>query len=471
MSVETVLGSQRGLIVAPAGCGKTHLIINTLSVTAAKPYLVLTHTTAGVAALKQRLKRLSVPAKNYVVTTIDGWALRFAKFFPILCPIHSQPEQPRAFYPELRRTVSYVLQAGNVNDIIQASYSHLLVDEYQDCNLDQHQMIQALSNTLPTIVFGDPMQCIFNFSGPMPDWSANVQAYFPLLATLNRPWRWDNAQTPELGSWILRGREALSNGGHIDLRSCPAHVNFQPLTENTTIDVQNQQNAHYAILEQHPEESVLVLGDPKRPGLRHAFAQHTLGLDVVEPVDLGDVVRAASGFDNARGESLARSLLTAVSEMMTKVEISKTLERLDSIQARKNRREPTPLELSLLCLIQESSRESILKVLQHLSAKTGARVYRKVAFNALRDAVLLSTQRQDETIREAASIIREQRRHQGDKRISNRAIGSTLLLKGLECDHVLILDAGNMEANHLYVALSRGAKSITAFSKSNIVGV
>ncbi len=26
MSVETVLAAQRGLIVAPAGCGKTHLI-------------------------------------------------------------------------------------------------------------------------------------------------------------------------------------------------------------------------------------------------------------------------------------------------------------------------------------------------------------------------------------------------------------------------------------------------------------
>jgi hypothetical protein len=52
MTVEAVLDSERGLIVAPAGCGKTHLITETLNINAGEPYLVLTHTTAGVAALK-----------------------------------------------------------------------------------------------------------------------------------------------------------------------------------------------------------------------------------------------------------------------------------------------------------------------------------------------------------------------------------------------------------------------------------
>ena len=73
-------------------------------------------------------------------------------------------------------------------------------------------------------------------------------------------------------------------------------------------------------------------------------------------------------------------------------------------------------------------------------------------------------------MRQAAEVIREQRRHQGDRRIPTRAIGSTLLLKGLEADHALILDAGAMNAHNLYVALSRGAKSITVFSNNNIVG-
>lgn len=165
MNTDAVLGSRLGLIVAPAGCGKTHLIADTLNISQPKPYLVLTHTTAGVAALKQRLKRQAVPPKNYVVTTLDGWALRLAKFFPTLCPISATPEQPKLFYPELRRAVIALLNSGQISDIIFASYSRLLVDEYQDCDLSQHLMVEALSNMLPTVVFGDPMQCIFNFRG------------------------------------------------------------------------------------------------------------------------------------------------------------------------------------------------------------------------------------------------------------------------------------------------------------------
>ena len=82
----------------------------------------------------------------------------------------------------------------------------------------------------------------------------------------------------------------------------------------------------------------------------------------------------------------------------------------------------------------------------------------------LKDAINLAISSPEQSIHESASVIREQRRYQGEGRVSHRSIGSTLLLKGLECDHALILDAGNMGASDLYVALSRGAKSVTVFS-------
>lgn len=51
----------RGTITAPAGCGKTHLIAEALTNRAeTKPILVLTHTNAGVAALRERLERYGV---------------------------------------------------------------------------------------------------------------------------------------------------------------------------------------------------------------------------------------------------------------------------------------------------------------------------------------------------------------------------------------------------------------------------
>ena len=192
MSVETVLEMSRGLVVAPAGCGKTHLITETLQQKQSKPYLVLTHTTAGVAALKQRLKRFGVPSNNFVVSTIDGWALRVANMFPSSCSIQATVQNPRVFYPELRVKVTNYISAGHLAEIIKASYSRMLVDEYQDCDIQQHRLICSLSEVLPTIVFGDPMQCIFNFGGPMPSWNEDVITRFPVITELNTPWRWVN---------------------------------------------------------------------------------------------------------------------------------------------------------------------------------------------------------------------------------------------------------------------------------------
>ena len=62
-----ILAIDRGTVTARAGCGKTHLIAEALTHHAdAKPILVLTHTNAGVVALRSRHPR--------AVESIDSWA-------------------------------------------------------------------------------------------------------------------------------------------------------------------------------------------------------------------------------------------------------------------------------------------------------------------------------------------------------------------------------------------------------------
>jgi hypothetical protein len=76
-NVASLLDVINGTITAPAGCGKTHLIADTLSNNpVAKPVLVLTHTNAGVASLRSKLDKLSVAPSKYRLSTIDGWAIR-----------------------------------------------------------------------------------------------------------------------------------------------------------------------------------------------------------------------------------------------------------------------------------------------------------------------------------------------------------------------------------------------------------
>jgi len=467
MRVEAVLDTERGAIVAPAGCGKTHLITETLSVKNTKPILVLTHTTAGVSALKKRLRKLSVPTSHYVVTTIDGWALRIANSFPITCPVHSSPESPRFFYPEIRQAVLRLLNTGCISDILQASYSRLLVDEYQDCDVNQHNLITSLSDVLPTVVFGDPVQCIFNFGGPMPDWDSEVLRQFPLTSELNTPWRWNNAGTPLLGEWILAARETLKQRRRVDLRTCPTHIILHPLTDIAREDITNQYNAQHTILNHYPTDSLLVIGSSMDEPSRHGYAQGNSRIEVVEPVQLGSVTGAASQFDNNTGLALSTTILQVASTMMTNVEMAKTSKRVESILNGRSRTAVTNSEQALCNVVIDSSRSNILGALQQLELKTGTRIYRKGAYNALKDSLSLAVTSPTASMFEAASSIRERLRQQGDKRIPSRAIGSTLLLKGLEADHCMILDAQarGMNANHLYVALSRGAKSITIFSR------
>jgi DNA helicase-2/ATP-dependent DNA helicase PcrA len=100
------------------------------------------------------------------------------------------------------------------------------------------------------------------------------------------------------------------------------------------------------------------------------------------------------------------------------------------------------------------------------------RVYRWSAFNLMLQALDFAASGSVE-LNEAIAQLREKRRHAG-RTIPDKAVGSTLLLKGLEADHVLLLDAdtpGNsrMTKEHLYVALSRGAKSVTVFSRNPIL--
>ena len=63
---------------------------------------------------------------------------------------------------------------------------------------------------------------------------------------------------------------------------------------------------------------------------------------------------------------------------------------------------------------------------------------------------------------------REQNRLVG-RPLPRRAVGSTLLLKGLEAEVAVILNAGALDARNLYVAMTRGSKALTICAPSPIL--
>jgi len=75
---------------------------------------------------------------------------------------------------------------------------------------------------------------------------------------------------------------------------------------------------------------------------------------------------------------------------------------------------------------------------------------------------------ENEKFYESSVQVREQSRVIG-RPLPRRAVGSTLLLKGLEADVAVILDATDIDARNLYVAMTRGSRKLVICSRTPIL--
>lgn len=218
----------------PAGTGKTHLLIDILAQIAARrstkgdarKVLVLTHTNAGVQVIRRRLAALTSLAH---VATITSFAFEFARAYPqlgeVTLPEHPDWDQSHLYIDAGTR----VCRNRHIQQVLTASYSHLFVDEYQDCSHGHHKLVGELHRAIPrTGVFGDPLQAIFGFdpNAPLVSWD-EVQHEFPDHPVNHVPWRW-HEHNPELGDWLLNLRSSIRPGATLDLSdpTTPPGVTF-----------------------------------------------------------------------------------------------------------------------------------------------------------------------------------------------------------------------------------------------------
>ena len=154
---QLVASLKCGIVVAAAGCGKTEQIARATQIAEGRR-LILTHTHAGVDALRARLKTHKVSSEKFRVDTIAGWCLRYAASFPkrssLTCANPRSDKEWNAVYEAAAR----LIQSGAVKGVLASSYAGVFVDEYQDCSGLQHQVIKAIAGYLPVCVFGDPLQ-------------------------------------------------------------------------------------------------------------------------------------------------------------------------------------------------------------------------------------------------------------------------------------------------------------------------
>ncbi|RWE16966.1 MAG: DNA helicase UvrD [Mesorhizobium sp.] len=459
---------RRGSVTAPAGCGKTHLIAtNLLEHDYEKPALILTHTVAGVAALRGRLQRLGVPSGAYRLMTLDGWAIKLATLFPARCGVPREVlriTNTRTDYQTIQKAAADLAKAGHVDDILAASFSRQIVDEYQDCSQLQHALVYYSSRSLPTAVLGDPMQAVFGFNGPLPNWDTNVLKYFPSAGELKTPWRWINAGTEAFGRWLLQVRKALKDGQTVDLRDAPPEVRWMHL--DGTEDHQRRLRAGLSKVE-GGEGTVLIMGDSRKPQNQRLFASQTPGAVTVESVDLKDFIQFAMDFRLDAPGALGK-LLGFAESVMTNVGATDLQRRVATLLAERQRKEATETEQAALAFEQERTFKRAVELLVEVSKRPGTRQHRPTVMSAGIRALNAANQDDPLSLHEAALRAREENRFRG-RQLPARGVGSTLTLKGLEAEVAVILDVTEMDAKHLYVAMTRGSKMLVVCAASPVL--
>ena len=464
-----LLAINRGIVTASAGCGKTQLIAEALTRHGGgKPILVLTHTNAGVVALRGRLDCAGVPAKAYRLSTIDGWAMRLISTFPARSAHNAdllQLAHPRTDYPIIRVTAAKLLETGHVNDILTASYARLIVDEYQDCSIRQHAVVACAAQTLPTCVLGDPMQAIFSFGGDdLAKWDEDVCSCFPPAGELDTPWRWINAGAEPLGRWLLDVRAKLLRGEPIDLRIAPTGVSWVDL--DGTQDHQRRLRAA-RVRPPDGQRGVLIIGDSTNPDGQRRFASQTPGAVTVEAVDLRDLVEFARAFDLNALDALER-LANFAQRVMRNVGAANLVRRVQSLRRGTARNAPTEVEETALSFVRLPSYRSAVDVLVAIGKEGGVSTHRPAVLRACIKALQLCEGTDGLSFEDAAIRMREQNRLVG-RPLPRRAVGSTLLLKGLEAAVAVILNADALDARNLYVAMTRGSKALTVCASSPVL--
>lgn len=451
-------------VTAPAGCGKTELIADALlRHRGHKPILVLTHTNAGVAALRGRLDRAKVPTSAYRLATIDSWMIRLITTFPHRSrfdPARVLSSSPD--YPAIREAAYHLLSGNHVADVLTASYAMLIVDEYQDCTVAQHDLICFAADTIPSVLLGDPMQAIFGWRGnEPPDWQGTVCHRFPIARELATPWRWKNADTEEFGRWLLDVRKQLERGGSIDLSSAPSNVQWMQLDGRNDETVRRRAAGTPA-----PDSSakVIVLANNRRE-THQRIASQTPGAITVEAVDLRDLVDFADGTDFAAPDAALGKVLEFAGSVMTNVGAADILARVGSLLRGTARTNANDVERMALAFRAAPSPSAAVDLLSTVNSAPGVRAYRTGVLRAAYRALNQADGSPGNTFAETAIRVREQNRLVG-RPLAKRSVGSTLLLKGLEAEVAVVLYADDMDARNLYVAMTRGSKKLVVCSRS-----
>lgn len=463
-------------IELPAGTGKTQLIasVTNLACNFGKKTLILTHTNAGVSVIKDRLHRFGVDPSKYSVFTICAWAERISHAYPSLSRIDAEATRSDPNYYTQCVLGAVKLCSSNVfGPVILASYSLILIDEYQDCDMAQHRLAIALRDIIGSVaVFGDRLQRIFDFKGQQfPDWALDVENSFVPLRSLDpKPHRWSKTN-PELGRWLLEYvRPELMAGEQLDFETIGIANVKHFLSSPSQREVIK---SAYAM--QHRSKSAAVLCPNLPPVFSERLSKRLAGsFELVEEME-GKYARErlmsfpSQGNSGEKARWFAELVLechSCLSKVLDKpvlraLQEGKSLDRYLSAKARKDYAD---VLINLGLASREFDLATFKKACSSISNRCGSYLVRREAWS---DA-LFAIETYLNTEENLVSAFERRKANDWHRRYKSTSfkVSRVLLVKGLEFDSVAVVKASDQKAyskENLYVALTRPTRQLVLF--------
>ena len=481
VNIESFISTDRSMIVAPAGHGKTHTIVDCLEhyQSKDKKILILTHTHAGISSIKTKIVERNINSKIYEINTICSFTLNFALAYVLESLLPDDSDMNKK-YKKAQEFALQLIVAKPIKSVLQAKYEHVIVDEYQDCDTFQHQFIDLLSKIIKVHILGDYMQGIFGFNGTPVNLNSSVfDEYSENLQTLNTPWRWINADAKELGHEILLIRDLLEGQQDIDLRQYK-HIQFVETKKNDLYWHRKSKSdtppeiimllRHY--LSNKHEGNVLIIHPLSfKKDSQVSLTKNLYNLGVLESIDDSDFYDTVNAFENNTGNELVSAIIEFMQNTCVASSLSNWFHTDGSlIDVRKGEKQTTIIKIIEILepLKSQKSASLILSTISQLMKLLKIRVVRNDVYYTI-TKVLIDADRRNISLSESLKHNRDVVRRIG-RSIMGKHIGTTLLTKGLECETVIVLNAHQFpDEKHLYVALSRCSKRLIVASETAIL--
>jgi DNA helicase-2/ATP-dependent DNA helicase PcrA len=467
MDYAEFVSKPKSMIVASAGCGKTHAIAICLKY-AKKKQLILTHTHAGVASLKEKIMQQGINNEHYRVETITGFAQKYVNAF--YCGADIPEQEDNAYFPFILEQAKNILKINPIKDVIKASYNGLFVDEYQDCIIGQHNFIKNLSEILPTHILGDPLQGIFDFGGEtLVDFDEDLNDYekFP---DLTEPWRWKK-DNPDLGESLKKIRTLLEEKRNVDLNLFDSYIETIVASENDKYDIDAKYNKKIWSLKQ--DDNVLIIHpESSNKNARKKFVSlFKNNYFLVEAIDDKDFYKFSKEFDKMNLNNFYNILYKIIPKLFNGETSRNNWFNKDGVKRKKSEsdRNITRQFIGYIEINKQKFSFSVIsEILKKIEKLPGIKCYARELFWNLCKA-LEQAEYKSISVYEAMKEIRNIRRRTGRK-ISGRCIGTTLLTKGLEFSTVAVLDAHKFKCpKNFYVAITRASKKLIIFTNNKIL--